>query len=170
MTRRASREAQRVGSSLEDLLTFTHRLYWNRHQVWVEHNGISGAFHINRGRRVFTPQSRRSAPDYYGCIDGKFIAFDAKTTKNKTRWRLHADYGHQFERLMRIHEAGGVGFFAVEQRVAGRLWLLRVVDGMSWPVLVFDDDSTPSVTPTVEQLYDWLPEVQKWLVLPPQLG
>lgn len=173
MTRRASIDAQRVGASLEDLLTFTHILYWNRHHVWVDHNGIAGEFHMRKGRRVFHPVSRQAAPDYYGCVDGIFIAFDAKTTKNKTRWRLHKDYAHQFTRLKDIHQAGGVSFFAIEQRVTHTMWLLKVHNRMEWPKLSFDPQESeliPRIPLNDEGLYDWLPEARSWVALARQRG
>lgn len=167
MTRPASAEAQRVGASLEALLTFTHGLYWSRHNIWIEHNGISGVFRSSRKGKVFTPVSREAAPDYYGCIQGRFVAFDAKSTKNKTRWRLHADYGHQFERLQNIHKAGGLSFFFVECRVDKIAYLLRVTEEMQWPTLSFTDPLASGVAFTslnTEGFYDWYTELPKtWL-------
>ena len=171
MSRQASVEAQRVGASLEALLTFTHNLYWNRYQIWIEHNGISGVWRSGRAGKRFTPVSREAAPDYYGCVGGRFVAFDAKSTKNKTRWRLHADYGHQFERLQKIHVAGGVAFFFVECRHHKFSLLLRVTDEMDWPVVSFSEplgSDVAFVTLNTEGFYDWALQVpQSWLAWTP---
>ena len=69
--------SQIVGQSLEDMLNFAHSLYLNRGEAWVKHNEIRGRFRSRRdGRAEFTPSPAKGAPDYYGCVDGRMIAFE----------------------------------------------------------------------------------------------
>ena len=92
------------------MLAFVHAGYWNRQRVWVRHNGIAGVWRIDRrtGQRVFTPISREAAPDYYGCVDGRFVAFDAKTTDHNARWRLDKERAHQYQLMLDLASAGAV--------------------------------------------------------------
>lgn len=158
------------GMGLEAMLNFGHQLYLNRNDdVMVEHNGTRGKFIGQaRGKPKFVPHGSKSAPDYYGCIDGRFIAFDAKTTRNKTRWNLDLRSEHQHLKLLDWSAAGAVCWFAVEFKLTDTLYLFRV-DHRYEPV-------RPSVKlpPAVDLRiitcamtagwYDWLPLVRfGWL-------
>jgi len=163
--------SQIAGQSLEDLLDFAHSLYWNRERVWVRHNEIRGRFRSRGGGQAeFTPSPAKGAPDYYGCIDGRMIAFDAKSTGNKKTWMLDGRRVHQYLDLCEIAVAGGVCWFAVEYRLSQTLYLLRVnlpfadtAFGAIVPKLDFSRDVQPSNVITVayqEGYYDWLSVVR----------
>ena len=167
--------SQIAGQSLEDLLDFAHSLYWNRERVWVRHNEIRGRFRSRGGGQAeFTPSPAKGAPDYYGCIDGRMIAFDAKSTGNKKTWMLDGRRVHQYLDLCEIAVAGGVCWFAVEYRLSQTLYLLRVQPPFpetafmqSVPKLDFLNDKLPAHTLVVayeEGYYDWLKAVRsEWL-------
>ena len=165
-----TRLSQAVGHSLEDVLAFTHAGYWNRQRVWVRHNGIAGVWRIDRrtGQRAFTPISREAAPDYYGCVDGRFVAFDAKTTDHNARWRLDKERAHQYQLMLDLALAGAVCWFAIEQRSQQALHLLRIVPASPYPIVVFESLGLPDrlEIPWSDRAggYDWLPLVREsWL-------
>jgi recombination protein U len=57
---------------------------------------------------------KQSTVDFAGLIKGgKFIAFDAKETKVKTRFDLSNIHQHQLEYLMMVRELGGLAFFLI---------------------------------------------------------
>jgi len=161
------RASQQAGAGLESALDFIHNLYWNRDKVWVQHNGIAGVWRGRPGEeRLFHPVSREAAPDYYGCIKGLFVAFDAKTTANVGIWRLKADQIHQRTRLVRLHEAGALTWFAVECREQNVLYLYPPRE-IEWPSVDFKhpDPGTLQV-PWDERVggYDWLRAViSNWI-------
>lgn len=163
-----SRLSQAAGESLEDALAFTHTLYWTRRKVWLQHNGISGRWRINQSTRQkqFTPTSRVAAPDYYGCVAGRFIAFDAKSEQDMS-WRLPREREHQFETLKDLADAGAVCWFAVECRPSNIMRLIRVVRHSDWPAVRFREPADPMLEVGWSGLYggyDWLGVVEAaWL-------
>lgn len=55
-----------------------------------------------------------STVDFVGLLDGgKFIAFDAKETKVKTRFDLKNIKAHQLEYLQFVKDLGGLAFFLI---------------------------------------------------------
>ena len=57
---------------------------------------------------------QQSTVDYTGLVKGgKFVAFDAKETKNKTSFPLANIHEHQLNYLELVEELGGVAFFLI---------------------------------------------------------
>lgn len=57
---------------------------------------------------------KKSTVDYSGLLSGgRFIAFDAKQTKIKTRFDLSNISGHQLEYLEFVRRLGGIVFFLI---------------------------------------------------------
>lgn len=55
-----------------------------------------------------------STVDFAGILDGgRFIAFDAKETQNKTSFPLSNIHLHQLDYLLRIEALGGIAFFLI---------------------------------------------------------
>ncbi|MCK5558877.1 MAG: Holliday junction resolvase RecU, partial [Candidatus Hydrogenedentes bacterium] len=156
------------GKTLEGLLDLVHDRYWLQHKILVTHYGTSGRYFFKDGKSRFAAFKKARQPvDYHGSIRGRLVVFDAKGTKNKTRWRLDARYQHQVDRLVAWSRSGALAWFAVEQRVANRLWLLRVHPDMLWATIDFSDPVSSDlliVNPSPEGLYEWLPLVlDNWL-------
>jgi len=162
-----TRLSQAAGESLEEYLAFTHVLYWNRRKVWVQHNGISGRWRINKAthKPQFTPTSRIAAPDYYGCVKGRFVAFDAKSEQDMS-WRLPKEREHQFDTLRQLAAAGAICWFAVEQRPSQVMRLLRITPDSPWPAIRFRYHSLPECLEVswsgLFGGYDWLAAVEAW--------
>lgn len=159
-------EGREEGRRLETVLDFTHSLYYNTHDVWVSHNGVRGRFLPSGGKPKFIPDPDKSAPDYYGCDNGKFLAFDAKSTKEEKKWSLDRRSFHQLERLIWIAKAGGIAWFAIESRPTDILWLVRVASKDNiYSTFKVDFVEGPNVLKAPlkpENYYDWLPEARKW--------
>ena len=57
---------------------------------------------------------QQSTVDYTGLVKGgKFLAFDAKETQNKTSFPLRNIHEHQLNYLELVEELGGVAFFLI---------------------------------------------------------
>ena len=54
-----------------------------------------------------------STTDYNGVYKGKYIDFEAKETKNTTRFPLANIHAHQYLHLENIIKHGGIGFFII---------------------------------------------------------
>ncbi len=154
------------------MLDFAHVRYLNLHaDVRVEHNGTRGVFRSGRGGKAnFVPHPNKSAPDYYGCIDGRMIAYDAKSTRNKRTWRLDKRSQHQWHKLFNWARVGALTWFAVEHRLEDQLYLVPVTwesfDPSRPPRLRFEEPGDALVVPFNEGWYDWLDPVRDlWLKL-----
>ena len=76
-------------------------------------------------------------PDWIGFVRARAIAFDAKSTANRTTFRAPADRVHQFLALRRLARLHGVfAFYLVEWRSAGPesdYEIFPVSPGDAWP-------------------------------------
>ena len=159
------------GRSLEKTLNHTHQLYWDRHRVWVRHNRIAGMWRgRGPGRKArFTPAPDKTAPDFYGCDRGRFLAFDSKEVKKEgsRRWLLDKRFLHQAERLRFLAAAGALAWFAVEHTSAGKLYLLRMYPDSPRPAVDFGpplDDALLVVRKNEDGWYDWLQAVRTFWI------
>lgn len=119
------------GDAFEELLNLQHGQYHGRGSAEIFRNEIAGAWKFNKreSKRVFIPLPR-SRPDYAGVITAAPWAipvhFDAKTTKNLTRWTLNRDSMHQYEMLHNLAGKNALCFFLIEFRELNKFVILRV--------------------------------------------
>jgi recombination protein U len=171
MSPRGGRRSVQAGASLEALLNYVHQRYWINHHVWIRHNGIAGTWHRDprrRGKAVFSPVKRTAAPDYYGVIYGRFVAFDAKLTNNKIRWTLGKDRIHQLQYLQEISTAGGCSWFAVEHRPSRRMLLVPIRPDTNKATVDLRSPAEDVLQiADVQGYYDWLgPVLEHWIQRP----
>lgn len=167
MTKLPESKARR-GLVFEKTLDVMHKRYWRDDKVLIAHYGISGRYFFHSGKSRFVAHPKDGQPpDYHGSVRGHLVVFDAKSTKNKTRWRLDSRYLHQVVRLRAWSASGAVAFFIVHLRRRDEVRILRVWDDGEYPAFGFDE--TPSfnlllLQPNDENLFDWLPAVRDaWL-------
>lgn len=65
-----------------------------------------------------------STTDYNGIYKGKYIDFEAKETKNTTRFPLANIHAHQYIHLKKIKEHGGIGFFIISFTKLNEVYLI----------------------------------------------
>ena len=65
-----------------------------------------------------------STTDYNGIYKGKYIDFEAKETKNTTRFPLANIHAHQYLHLKKIVEHGGIGFFIISFTKLSEVYLV----------------------------------------------
>lgn len=159
------------GASLEALFNRAHAIYASRGIAIIEHNGTRGRF-VRRGSEVaMVPAAGGSAPDYYGCVQGRMVCFDLKRVLTKGGWHLNRKSLHQLHKLQSWARIGqAVSFFAIEEARSSRLWLLRVTgeeNPFELPGLRFNvgpGAGLLQVEMNPEGWYDWLAVlVQAWL-------
>lgn len=71
---------------------------------------------------------RKSTTDYNGIYKGKYIDFEAKTTKNKTSFPLSNLPEFQLEHLKKVHQHGGIAFIIFYLEVKNEYYLYLVKD------------------------------------------
>jgi penicillin-binding protein-related factor A (putative recombinase) len=77
---------------------------------------------------------KKGIVDFVGVLaGGRFVAFDAKTTRNTRSWRIRTsrrspcnDTTHQWEYLNEVHELGGLAFYLVYAQVLDRVFVARM--------------------------------------------
>lgn len=57
---------------------------------------------------------QKSTLDYVGVYKGKYLDFDAKSTKSKTSFALSNIHNHQLKHIERIIDNGGISFLIIE--------------------------------------------------------
>ena len=65
-----------------------------------------------------------STTDYNGVYKGKYIDFEAKETKNTTRFPLANIHAHQYIHLKNIFHHGGIGFFIISFSKLNEVYLI----------------------------------------------
>ena len=65
-----------------------------------------------------------STTDYNGVYKGKYIDFEAKETKNTTRFPLANIHAHQYIHLKNIIHHGGIGFFIISFSKLNEVYLI----------------------------------------------
>ena len=158
-----SRLSQSVGKQFEDKCNTMHEEYMLRKAgfFWKNETG---------SRMIWTPQGMKSQPlpslpDFSGILlTGRSVTFDAKSTANKTKWKLPKKNMHQFQHMQRISEYGALTFFLVESRVLRVCYIIRVFcldehHQSPWPAVTFATAmEDPHVVPfiTAGGGIDWL--------------
>lgn len=67
---------------------------------------------------------KQSTTDYNGVYKGKYIDFEAKSTKNKTSFPLSNITKHQIEHLKKVLLQGGIAFFIIQFESLDKVYLL----------------------------------------------
>lgn len=117
------------GKNLEIQIEFTNSLYARRklaivQKVPTEWNITRKGFSIVSAFPV-----RKSTVDFVGIqIGGRGIAFDAKSTKNKTSFPLSNIEQHQIDFLQDFKELGGIAFLLVYFELHNRAFVLMIDD------------------------------------------
>ena len=67
---------------------------------------------------------KQSTTDYNGVYKGKYLDFEAKSTKNKTSFPLANITPHQIIHLKRVVQHGGIAFFIIGFQTLNEVYLL----------------------------------------------
>ncbi|MBU4689516.1 Holliday junction resolvase RecU [Mycoplasma zalophidermidis] len=102
------------GMLLEKIINQTINYYEKNNLAFIEKKSLPIKFYkINENRQLFDAYIfKKSTVDYIGCFEGRFIAFEAKST-NEFRLPNSNIKKHQVEYLDRIYKSGGFAFFII---------------------------------------------------------
>lgn len=117
------------GKSLEELIEAANVVYQQQKIAIVQKiptpTKVIRAYDpkIQKTKIVSAFHEKKSTVDFQGTIyGGKTIAFDAKSTMNKTMLRLDAIEPHQYEYMDKFQEFGGKSFLIVEFSMIGEIY------------------------------------------------
>lgn len=89
-------------------------------------------FYDKRKRSSRAIPEKKGTVDFVGVAKGKAIAFDAKSTKVKTRFPLDNIQDHQIIFLKRWKDRGGIAFILVEFAVLKETYILPIESLEKW--------------------------------------
>lgn len=101
------------GKAFEKLIQFTNQQYIQKGWALVDQVPIPIQITSEKGNRVSGFKKGKSSVDFIGLAHGRGIAFDAKSTKETTRFPLKNVHDHQVEYLKKYQDQGGTAFFLI---------------------------------------------------------
>jgi len=102
------------GQAFEDLLNFTN-LQYEKAGIALIHKRPTPMKPLRRqGFHFLATFEKKSTVDYDGVYRGRAIYFEAKSTREETRFPLDNIERHQIEHLEKAEKQGAVCFFLIE--------------------------------------------------------
>ncbi len=102
------------GRSFEQLIEHSNKQYLAKGKALVQKVPTPWTV-IRRGKQIVSAHpAEKSTVDFVGVADGKPIAFDAKSTRELTRFPLSNIEVHQMVFLQNFHDQGGQAFVLIE--------------------------------------------------------
>jgi recombination protein U len=112
------------GMSFEHLIERTNAQYAQK--------GIATIQKVPVPWKVFYDCKTKSTVDFIGCYNGRAIAFDAKSTRERTRFPLSNIEDHQFKFLKRWQDNGGISFILVEFAKKNEVYIFPLTEVEKW--------------------------------------
>jgi recombination protein U len=101
------------GKELESMITHSNETYALKGWAFIRKTPNPWIV-IRKGKEVFAkPNPKEKLVDYIGVAQGKAVAFDAKTSKETTRFPLANIHQDQMDFLKSWSEQGGIAFFLI---------------------------------------------------------
>lgn len=104
------------GMTLEEDINITNEIYLNENKAVIHKKPtpiqIVDVYYPKRSAAVIKEAyfKAKSTTDFNGIYQGRYIDFEAKETKNKTRFPLANIHSHQIEHMSAILKHGGLCF------------------------------------------------------------
>lgn len=103
------------GQAFEQLLNFTNRQYERAGIALINKRPTPIKATKTKGTRVLAGYfEEKSTVDYDGVYRGRAIYFEAKSTRERTRFDLANISQHQIDHLEKAERNGGICFFLIE--------------------------------------------------------
>lgn len=118
-TEQKKHEYSNRGMTLEEDINETNQFYLEQNWAVVHKKPtpiqVVRVHYPERSAAVITEAyyKQASTTDYNGVYRGKYIDFEAKETKNKTRFPLANIHDHQIAHMERVVDQGGISFVII---------------------------------------------------------
>ncbi|MCD8510693.1 MAG: Holliday junction resolvase RecU [Bacillus sp. (in: Bacteria)] len=140
------------GMSLEEDINETNE-YYLAHEIAVIHKKptpmqIVNVHYPKRSAAVVTEAyfKKPSTTDYNGVYKGKYIDFEAKETKNKTRFPLKNFHEHQIIHMKKVVKHGGIAFALLRFSLLDEVYLVAAEDILPY----FNEDNNRKSIPKTD--------------------
>lgn len=103
------------GMILENMVEYSNQAYKNKGMARVDKVPTPWNVHYNKktGKVIRAFPQKKGTVDFIGISHGRGIAFDAKNTKERTRFPLDNVEQHQVDYLLNHQDQGGISFFII---------------------------------------------------------
>ncbi|WP_153465070.1 Holliday junction resolvase RecU [Sediminibacillus terrae] len=113
------------GMSFENTITYANNVYLNKGVAVINKRPTPVKVTKSKGTRVLSGFfEEKSTVDFDGVYKGRAIYFEAKSTKNDTRFDLKNIHKHQVDYMYETQKAGALCFFLIEFRGAREVFLV----------------------------------------------
>ena len=106
------------GMDLENLINEANDYYLKENQAIIYKKptpvNIKKVTYKGKTEYIEGILKQKSTLDYVGVYKGKYLDFDAKSTKSKTSFALSNIHNHQLKHIERIIDNGGISFLIIE--------------------------------------------------------
>jgi penicillin-binding protein-related factor A (putative recombinase) len=122
------------GRFFEEYLQYLHNRYRAEGRARIDFISVPTQPRKDAGRVTWVPAGK-GIVDFVGLLaGGRFVAFDAKSTRKTDAWRVKTnrrsprnDTEHQWDYLRQVHELGGLAFYLIFAEQLDRVFLARMV-------------------------------------------
>jgi recombination protein U len=148
------------GHFFEEYLQHLHARYRDQGRARIDFVPTPTRPHNGRNGVAWVPV-HKGIVDFVGVVTGgRFVAFDAKSTRDIRSWRVKTsrrspcnDTTHQWEYLCEVHSLGGLAFYLIHAEALDRVFVVR----MPFPVEeVQHFDEMIEVVKDENGWWDWL--------------
>lgn len=106
------------GKRLEEVINQTNLVYERKGIAHVRKQATPvKTIRGSKGEIAKAFYSEKTGLDYVGCIRGRYITFDCKSTNSKTSFPLSNIKEHQIKEIKKVEENYGLGFFIIYFKV-----------------------------------------------------
>lgn len=121
------------GKRFEMMLEMSNRHYRLKKVAHVRKTFPEAKFQLDKEGKVRKYWFEKSGGlDFAGMHQGRYLSFDAKSTKSATSFPLKNVETHQFDELRRIEEFGGMAFLLIHFEKLGKTFYLSSGDALDW--------------------------------------
>lgn len=169
------------GMSFEDMINESNRYYLARHLAVIHKKPtpiqIVNVDYPKRSAAKITEAyfKQASTTDYNGVVNGRYIDFEAKETKNKTNFPLNNFHDHQIQHMKACQEQGGICFvllwfsslrrcFFLEFNLLYDYWQRQEVERKSIPLKEIEKNGIECTLGIAPQI-DYLAAIKQYIQL-----
>lgn len=121
------------GKWLEMVIERSNTVYKNKGVALVNKIPTNWIVHYDKNKRASKAiPEKKGTVDFIGVSQGRSIAFDAKSTKERKRFPLDNVHTHQVEYLIKHQEQGGISFFIVYFEKHNEFYYLPLNEFLKW--------------------------------------
>ena len=121
------------GRFFEEYLQHLHARYRDQGRARIDSIPTPTRPHNGRNGVSWVPV-KKGIVDFVGLLaGGRFVAFDAKSTRNTCSWRVKTsrrspsnDTSHQWEYLSEVHALGGLAFYLIYAEALDQVFVARM--------------------------------------------